>query len=291
MSGKFLDDIPMRTTSPGPRLCRTSTPINGTESANETDSTHLPLQSFVSSYGVLAQQDPDEVVIVLNDTPNQTRGKKKFNATSVFVSQESIKTEFSRCDGTTPKRNRPVAKRLEPIDPMPGSALSWKRKSREETSKNIQVASKKPKSDTKDFILFADDDPSSSFSTPCTSFTGTDLESTKSVPALIGELWTKGTKKYEARIQELEKERDRSTSMLVVYQRELQAAKQQSADFEARSELLEAEIATLKAGKARLEEHVGSTKKALEDLKNKFLVKVIQSTDEILTGFDEIGAQ
>ncbi|PBK79993.1 hypothetical protein ARMGADRAFT_1092623 [Armillaria gallica] len=83
--------------------------------------------------------DPDEIVIDLsfNDTPNQTHGKKKFNTTSVFVSQASVKTEFSRCDGTTPKRNRSVAKQLEPIDPLQGSALSGKRKSREETSRNM----------------------------------------------------------------------------------------------------------------------------------------------------------
>ncbi len=111
------------------------------------------------------------------------------------------------------------------------------------------------------------------------------------MPTLISELWTKETKKYEARIQELEKECDRSTSTLVVYQRELQAAKQQSADFKARGELLEAEIATLKVGNARFAERVGVTRKALEDLKSKFLVKVIQATDEIMTGFDNISAQ
>ncbi|KAK0432031.1 hypothetical protein EV421DRAFT_1911335 [Armillaria borealis] len=193
--------------------------------------------------------------------------------------------KFSRCDDTTSKNKRPAAKQPESVDHKEGSTSSGKRKSGDETSGSIQAASKKHK-----FDLFTDDSSPLS-STPYVLPTSTDFESTKSVPALISELWTKETKKYEARIQELDKERDRSTSTLVVYQRELHAAKQQSTDFKARVELLEAEIATLKGGKVMLEERVGSTKKALEDLKSKFLVKVIQATDEIMTGFDEIGAQ
>ncbi|PBK87729.1 hypothetical protein ARMGADRAFT_453020 [Armillaria gallica] len=63
----------------------------------------------------------------------------------------------SRCDGTTPKGNRPVAKQPESIDHREGSASSEKRKSGDETSGSIQAVSKKHK-----FDLFADNPSSSS---------------------------------------------------------------------------------------------------------------------------------
>ncbi|KAK0184875.1 hypothetical protein F5146DRAFT_1228503 [Armillaria mellea] len=211
-----------------------------------------------------------------------TNGRRPNNSACRFCSMK-----LSRCNGTTPKSKHQVAKEPDSLDHGEGSASFGKRKSGDEALGNIQVVSKKYK-----FDLFADDDSFLS-STPRIHPTDTDSQSTKSVPALISELWTKETKKYEVRIQELKMECDRFTSVLVVTQRELQAAKQQNMEFKGRGELLEAEIATLKAEKTMLEERMGSTRKALEDLKRKFLVlvKVIQTTDEIMTGFDEISAQ
>ncbi|KAK0200520.1 hypothetical protein DFS33DRAFT_1277946 [Desarmillaria ectypa] len=194
--------------------------------------------------------------------------------------------KFSRCDDTTPKCKRPVAKQPDPIDHRVGPAPSGKRKSRGEISQGTVTTSKKHKSSTENVIRVSS---SSFFSTPNSLPSATTA--TKSVTALTSELWSQETNRYEARIQELQKQEHNSASLLTACRMEVQAAKQQSADFKAQNELLEAEIATLEAGNTKLEGRVGATRKALEGLKSKFLVKLIQAPDEIMTGLDEIGAQ
>lgn len=149
---------------------------------------------------------------------------------------------------------------------------------------------KKHRSSTRDVICFGDF-PYSSPLTPCIPSTSTESQSSRSVPALISELWIKEAKGYEVRIQELEKEGERSASLLRVYQGEVQASKQGSANFEAQNVQLGAEIETLKARNAWLEKRLTATKKALEGIKRKFLANMIKAANEIMAGFDEIGAQ
>ncbi len=112
MSAKVHVEIPTRTTSIGPRLCRTNTPLDGKEKmAESVDGMRLPMQSHASSHRRSADQEREPDVVETrpssrdsplsdldtstDDDQIQTPKEKTSNTTSVVMTRASAKAGYT----------------------------------------------------------------------------------------------------------------------------------------------------------------------------------------------------